>query len=67
MEPETSNDTRVTINTYVPEYQRDLWKQHAELLDMNLSEFVRAMVQAGRRDFDTGTKNNENILSSFWK
>ncbi len=62
MELETSNDTRVTINTYVPEYQRDLWKQHAELLDMNLSEFVRAMVQAGRRDFDIGTKNNENIL-----
>ena len=57
MELETSNDTRVTINTYVPEYQRDLWKQHAELLDMNLSEFVRAMVQAGRRDFDIGIKN----------
>lgn len=62
MEPETSNNTRVTINTYVPEYQRDLWKQHAGLLDMNLSEFVRVMVQAGRRDFDIGTKNNENIL-----
>ena len=62
MEPETSNNTRVTINTYVPEYQRDLWKQHAGLLDMNLSEFVRVMVQAGRRDFDIGTTNNENIL-----
>ena len=64
MEPETSNNTRVTINTYVPEYQRGLWKQHAEHLDMNLSEFVRLMVQAGRRVFDIGTKNNENILKA---
>jgi hypothetical protein len=43
--------SRTTVRTYVPAYQRDEWDEHAEQLDMSRSEFVRAMVQAGRRGF----------------
>ena len=55
-------NNRVTINTYVPAYQCDLWKKHAESLDMNLSEFIRIMVQSGRRGFDI--KYQRDIVNS---
>lgn len=42
---------RVTVSTYVPAEQRARWREDAEALDMSQSEFVRAMVQAGRRGF----------------
>lgn len=42
---------RTVVRTYVPAYQRDQWDTHAESLDMSRSEFVRSMVQAGRRGF----------------
>ena len=49
---ESEVDTsRVVVQTYVPAYQREEWDDHAEALDMNRSEFVRTMVQAGRRGF----------------
>jgi len=47
-----SNTTRTTVKTYVPAYQRQEWDDHADELDMSRSEFVRSMVQAGRRGFD---------------
>ena len=43
---------RATVMTYVPAYQKERWKEHAEELGMSQSEFVRTMVQAGRRDFE---------------
>ena len=45
------NTSRVSVRTYVPAYQRSEWDDHAEELDMSRSEFVRTMVQAGRRGF----------------
>lgn len=45
---------RVAVRTYVPAYQRDEWDDHADRLDMSRSEFVRTMVQAGRRGFLEG-------------
>lgn len=39
---------RVTVTVYVREYQKEEWTDHADRLDMGLSEFVRSMVQAGR-------------------
>ncbi|WP_227130857.1 DUF5805 domain-containing protein [Halorubellus salinus] len=42
---------RAVVKTYVPAYQKDAWVEHADRLDMSQSEFVRTMVQAGRRDF----------------
>lgn len=45
---------RVTVRTYVPAYQREAWREHADELAMSTSEFLRTMVQAGIRDFDLG-------------
>ncbi|MFB6266174.1 MAG: DUF5805 domain-containing protein [Halodesulfurarchaeum sp.] len=42
---------RAVVTTYVPAYQKAHWETHAQRLDMSLSEFVRSMVQAGRRGF----------------
>lgn len=48
-----SADTETTsVQIYLPKYQKREWKAHAAELDMNQSEFVRSMVQAGRRGFD---------------
>jgi hypothetical protein len=44
-------DTRA-VKTYVPAYQKETWQEHADRLGMSQSEFVRTMVQAGRRDFE---------------
>ncbi len=44
--------TKKSIKTYVPAYQKDEWQAHADDLDMSQSEFVRTMVQAGRRGFE---------------
>jgi hypothetical protein len=52
---EDVDTTRKTVKTFVPAYQKDAWKRHADDLDMSQSEFVRTMVQAGRRDFDIET------------
>ena len=42
---------RATVATYVPAYQKTEWTEHADRLGMTQSEFVRTMVQAGRREF----------------
>lgn len=43
--------SRTSVKTYVPAYQKTKWKAHADELGMSQSEFVRSMVQAGRRGF----------------
>jgi hypothetical protein len=43
---------RVSVQTYVPADQRELWRQEAADMDMSQAEYVRSMVQAGRRGFD---------------
>lgn len=48
-------DERTAVKTYVPGSQKEEWQADAEDLDMSLSEFVRTMVQAGRRGFDGST------------
>jgi hypothetical protein len=48
----TDGTEREVVRTYVPAYQRERWREHADELDMNQSEFVKAMVQAGRRGFE---------------
>lgn len=47
-DPETE---RTTVATYIPAYQKSEWTEHADQLGMTRSEFVRTMVQAGRREF----------------
>lgn len=48
------DEDRTTVRTYIPAYQKEEWRTHADELDMSLSEFVRTMVQAGRRGFGGG-------------
>ena len=47
-----ADSNRVAVKTYVPRYQKDAWQEQAAEMDMSQSEFVRSMVQAGRRGFD---------------
>jgi hypothetical protein len=65
------NTDRTVVQTYVPAYQREAWDDHADRLDMSRSEFVRTMVQAGRRGFgadpesdETGTEKDETDLDA---
>ncbi|MFB6229416.1 MAG: DUF5805 domain-containing protein [Halobacteriales archaeon] len=51
---------RVAVKTYVPRYQKEAWQEQAAALDMSQSEFVRSMVQAGRRGFDPDPENPES-------
>lgn len=56
------DEERATVMTYVPAYQKERWRTHADRLGMSQSEFVRTMVQAGRRDFeipDQGSDGDE--------
>jgi hypothetical protein len=46
------SDENTAVKTYVPEWQKTEWEDHAERLDMSRSEFVRSMVQAGRRNIE---------------
>ncbi|MFC6752154.1 DUF5805 domain-containing protein [Halorubrum tibetense] len=45
------SDERRSVKTYVPAEQKQRWQRHADDLGMSQSEFVRTMVQAGRRGF----------------
>jgi len=54
-----SDTDRSVVKTFVPSYQKDEWKRHADDLDMSQSEFVRTMVQAGRRGFDLESESGE--------
>ena len=49
-----SQTNRVSVQTYVPADQRDRWRKEADELYMSQAEYVRTMVQAGRRNFDLG-------------
>lgn len=46
---------RTEVSTYIPKYQKETWREHADDLGMSQSEFVRTMVQAGRRGFQVDT------------
>ncbi|MUV61134.1 DUF5805 domain-containing protein [Halobacterium sp. CBA1126] len=46
-----AGDDRAVVKTYVPADQKADWSEHAEELDMSQSEYLRTMVQAGRRGF----------------
>jgi hypothetical protein len=47
-----AEDERVSVQTYVPSAQRKRWREEADELDMSNAEYVRTMVQAGRRSFE---------------
>ncbi len=45
--------SRTVMKTHVPKYQKRIWVDHAEALEMSQSEFLRTMVQAGRKGFES--------------
>ncbi|APW99011.1 hypothetical protein CHINAEXTREME_15045 [Halobiforma lacisalsi AJ5] len=49
---DSADTSRKAVKTYVPAYQKEEWQSHADELGMSQSEFVRTMVQAGRRGFE---------------
>lgn len=53
------SEDRVAVKTYVPAYQKNRWQEHAQQLGMSQSEFLRTMVQAGRRGFELAEKTEE--------
>ncbi|MFC6732682.1 MULTISPECIES: DUF5805 domain-containing protein [unclassified Haladaptatus] len=48
------NTERTVVKAYLPAYQKEIWQEHAAELGMSQSEYVRTMVQAGRRGFESG-------------
>jgi len=58
--PPMSETDRVSVQTYVPSTQRDTWREEAEELDMSQAEYVRTMIQAGRRGFDLSDSEESN-------
>ena len=52
----SSEGERVSVQTYVSSNQRELWREEADDLDMSQAEYVRTMIQAGRRSFDLNTE-----------
>lgn len=45
-------DETVQVTLRVPRHQREEWQEHAADLEMDQSEFLLSMVQAGRRGFE---------------
>jgi hypothetical protein len=54
-----SDDERVSVQTYVPASQQEQWRKEADRMDMSQAEYVRTMVQAGRRGFDIYTDDGD--------
>lgn len=55
MPDSSGQNERASITTYIPAAQKKKWETHAEELEMSQSEFLRTMVQAGRRGFGEST------------
>ena len=56
---------RRSVKTYVPAEQKDRWQAHADELGMSQSEFVRTMVQAGRRGFSLSESSSTGETTSM--
>lgn len=53
---------RESVRLHVPHYQKAEWENHADELEMGLSEYVRSMVQSGRTAFeDVGTGDTAGV------
>lgn len=54
----SSEGERVRVQTYVTADQLESWREEADELDMGDAEYVRSMVQAGRRSFSLYTDDD---------
>ena len=53
-------DTQAAM-TYPTESQYEGWKDDADEMDMSVSEWIQAMVEAGRKKFDAGVEPDETL------
>lgn len=60
----SSEGERVSVQTYVAADQRETWREEADELDMSQAEYVRSMVQAGRRRFELPTDGDPSSTGS---
>ena len=58
--PADAETERTVVKTYVPQYQKEQWLTDADRLDMNQSEFLRTMVQAGRSKLLEGNAQSDS-------
>lgn len=56
----TSNDTQAAM-TYPSAEQYGRWKEHAEELDMSVSEYMQAMIEAGSKKFTATVEPDETV------
>lgn len=57
MSVESHQDIEGTVlNVYLPKSQKEEWEQHAAEMDLELSRYVREMVQSGRRPWYSGDR-----------
>ncbi|GAD51516.1 hypothetical protein MBEHAL_0276 [Halarchaeum acidiphilum MH1-52-1] len=50
---------RVSVKTYVPRDQKEVWVERADEMGVSQSEFVRMMVQAGVHDLGLGDDGDD--------
>ncbi len=58
------SEDRRSVKTYVPADQKLEWQRQANEMGMSQSEFVRTMVQAGRRGFSLSETSNSEESGS---
>ena len=56
----TSDDTQPAM-TYPATDQYEYWKADAADMDMSVSEWIQAMVEAGRKKFDASVEPDETV------
>jgi len=47
-----ASQERAPVKTYVSPDEKAQWRAHADELEMSLAEYVRTMINAGKRNFD---------------
>ncbi|SEW32476.1 DUF5805 domain-containing protein [Natrinema salifodinae] len=57
---DSADTSRTAVKTYVPAYQKTEWQSHADEFGMSQSEFVRTMVQAGRKGFEPDSEEPDS-------
>lgn len=55
----TETDKQPAMTYPTPE-QYETWKEDADKMDMSVSEWMQAMVEAGRKKFDAGVEPDES-------
>lgn len=58
---QSENETTEQVKTYLPTAQKTEWENHAAELDMSMSEFIRCMVQSGRKPFTVENDQNQDV------